>query len=83
MEGPVVQLHSGYVVSAYNQVAIGEDQKAWEAGLIADQNKVEQEQHEASVALAEQVGASGETAQSADCGYPGTAPCPVGTLASN
>ncbi|WP_337957669.1 MULTISPECIES: L,D-transpeptidase [Thioclava] len=83
MEGPVVQLHSGYVVSAYNQVAIAEDQKAWEAGLIADQNKVEQEQHEASVALAEQVGASGETAQSADCGYPGTAPCPVGTLASN
>lgn len=83
MEGPVVQLHSGYVVSAYNQVAINEDEEAWKAGLIPDQNKLEQEQHAASVAMAEQVGASGENAKSKDCGYPGTAPCPDGSTASN
>jgi len=75
MEGPVVQLHSGYVVSAYNQIAINADEEAWKAGMIPDPNKVEQEQHQASVQMAEQVGSSGETAKSPDCGYPGTAPC--------
>ena len=76
MEGPVVQLHSGYVVSAYNQVAINADEEAWKAGLIADPNKVEQEQHQASVEMAERVGSSGETAQSTvDCGYSGTGTC--------
>ena len=76
MEGPVVQLHSGYVVSAYNQVAINADEEAWKAGLIRDPNEVEQEQHQASVQMAEEVGASGETAQSSvDCGYSGTGSC--------
>ncbi|KFE35765.1 L,D-transpeptidase [Thioclava atlantica] len=82
-EGPVVQLHSGYVVSAYNQVAINEDEAAWKAGMIPDQNKVEQEQHAASVAMAEEVGASGENASSKDCGYPGSGPCPGGATATN
>ncbi|WP_240473637.1 L,D-transpeptidase [Thioclava indica] len=76
MEGPVVQLHSGYVVSAYNQVAINADEEAWKAGKIQDPAKVEQEQHQASVQMAEQVGSSGENAQSTvDCGYSGTGTC--------
>ena len=82
MEGPVVQLHSGYVVSAYNQVAINADEEAYKAGRIPDQNKVEQEQHQASVALAEQVGGSGENARSTvDCSYDGTGTCSdIGTM---
>ncbi|WP_346394398.1 L,D-transpeptidase [Thioclava sp. F34-6] len=76
MEGPVVQLHSGYVVSAYNQVAINEDEAAWKAGRIPDQKKIEEEQHQASVAMAQEVGGSGENANSTvDCGYSGTGTC--------
>ncbi len=76
MEGPVVQLHDGYVVSAYNQVAIRRDELAYKAGLIPDQHKREEDQRAASVRMAQEVGGSGETANSTqDCGYSGTGTC--------
>lgn len=54
MEGPVVELHTGYVVPAADAEAIAADQAAYEAGQIQDYSQVEQEQHEAAVASAEE-----------------------------
>ena len=59
MEGPVVELHSGYVVAATDQAAIEEDRRLWEAGLIEDWSVQAQAQYEASVELAEQAGTGG------------------------
>ena len=53
MEGPVVELHTGYLVSATDTAAIEADQAAWEAGQIVDPAVAEAEQHAASVEMAE------------------------------
>lgn len=53
LEGPVVELHTGYVVSASDTAAIEADRKAWEAGQIVDPALAEAEQHAAAVASAE------------------------------
>ncbi len=52
-EGPVVELHTGYVVPEAEIELIAADQAAYEAGLIEEQAKVEAEQHAAAVAAAE------------------------------
>lgn len=54
MEGPMVELHTGYVVSANDIDAIEADQKAYDAGQIMDYATVEQQQHAAAVASAEE-----------------------------
>ncbi|OCX61097.1 hypothetical protein BFP70_16745 [Thioclava sp. SK-1] len=52
MEGPMVELHSGYVVPASDVAAIDADQRAWESGQIEDYAQVEAESHERAVAAA-------------------------------
>ena len=52
-EGEVVELHSGYVVSAKDLAAIEADQKAFEEGRIKDQKLLEEEAHVRAVAAAE------------------------------
>lgn len=59
MEGPMVELHTGYVVSASDTAAINADNAAWAAGQIVDPTLAEQEQHAAAVASAENRGAGG------------------------
>ena len=59
IEGPVVELHTGYVVPADATDVIAEDEAAFQAGLEQDYTQVEQEQHQAAVASAEERGASG------------------------
>ncbi|WP_328799721.1 L,D-transpeptidase [Sedimentimonas flavescens] len=53
MEGPMVELHSGYLVSASDTAAIAADQAAWEAGLIVDPALTEAQAHAAAAAAAE------------------------------
>lgn len=52
-EGPVVQLHTGYVVPEAEVELIAADQAAWEAGQIVDPAVAEAQQHAAAVASAE------------------------------
>lgn len=52
-EGEVVELKSGYVVSAKDLAAIEADQKAFEEGRIKDQKLLEEEAHVRAVAAAE------------------------------
>jgi len=54
MEGAMTELHTGYVVPAADTEAIAADEAAYEAGQIQDYSQVEQEQHEAAVASAEE-----------------------------
>ncbi|MFT3689089.1 L,D-transpeptidase [Paenirhodobacter sp.] len=54
LEGPMVELHTGYVVPASDTKAIEADRKAYEAGLITDQATLEAQQHAAAVASAEE-----------------------------
>ncbi|HEY0213133.1 MAG TPA: L,D-transpeptidase [Paenirhodobacter sp.] len=54
LEGPMVELHTGYVVHADDTAAIEADRKAWEAGKIPDLATVEAEQHQAAVQSAEE-----------------------------
>jgi len=58
VEGPVVQLHTGYVVPADAFDIIAADEAAYAAGQIPDLAVVEEEQHEAAVASAEERGAT-------------------------
>ncbi|WP_415183349.1 L,D-transpeptidase [Phaeovulum sp.] len=51
-EGPMVQLHTGYLVSASDVAAIEADQAAFEAGLVADPAEAEAEAHARAVAAA-------------------------------
>jgi lipoprotein-anchoring transpeptidase ErfK/SrfK len=53
MEGPVVELHTGYLVSASDTAAIEADQAAYEAGIVPDLGTVEAQEHAAAVASAE------------------------------
>ena len=53
MEGPMVELHTGYLVSADDTAAIEADRLAWEAGQVPDLAVAEAEQHAASVEMAE------------------------------
>ncbi|SOB92762.1 lipoprotein-anchoring transpeptidase ErfK/SrfK [Rhodobacter sp. JA431] len=54
MEGPMHELHSGYVVPADAEKIIAADEAAWEAGKIRDAEELEAEQHAAAVASAEE-----------------------------
>lgn len=58
-EGPVVQLHTGYVVPEAEVELIAADQAAYDAGQIPDLASVEAQQHAAAVASAESRGAAG------------------------
>lgn len=58
-EGPVVQLHTGYVVPEAEVELIAADQAAYDAGQIPDLASVEAQQHAAAVASAESRGATG------------------------
>ncbi len=53
LEGPVVELHTGYVVPEAAVELIAADQAAWEAGQIVDAEELEAQQHAAAVASAE------------------------------
>lgn len=54
MEGPMVELHTGYVVPASDIDTIEADQKAYDAGEITDQATLDAQQHAAAVASAEE-----------------------------
>ncbi|TQS70510.1 L,D-transpeptidase [Rhodobacteraceae bacterium] len=53
MEGKMVELHTGYVVSASNTDAIAADEAAWAEGKVEDPAVAEQEAHRRAVAAAE------------------------------
>ncbi len=59
IEGPMVELHTGYVVSASDTQAIQADEAAWQAGQIVDPTLAEAQQHAAAVASAEDRGRGG------------------------
>ncbi|MER5173756.1 L,D-transpeptidase [Thioclava kandeliae] len=78
-EGPVTQLHSGYVVSSSNTAAIEADAKAWDEGKIEDPAISDAEAHDRAVAAAkaqaagEDPVAAAEAAEEADAQiYPAT-----------
>ncbi|WP_394342886.1 L,D-transpeptidase [Paenirhodobacter populi] len=54
LEGPMVELHTGYVVPESDTAAIEADRRAWEAGEIPDLSEVEAEQYQAAVQSAEE-----------------------------
>ncbi len=56
LEGPMHELHTGYVVPASEVALIAADQAAWEAGQIIDPAQAEAEQHAAAVASARERG---------------------------
>ncbi|WP_223632324.1 L,D-transpeptidase [Rhodobacter sp. TJ_12] len=58
LEGPMHQLHTGYVVPEAEVELIEADQAAWEAGQTPDPEVLEAEQHAAAVASAEARGAN-------------------------
>ena len=56
LEGPMHELHTGYVVPASEEAVIAADQAAWEAGQIIDPAVLEAEQHAAAVVAARAAG---------------------------
>ena len=56
LEGPVHELHTGYVVPEAEVELIAADQAAWEAGQIVDPAVLEAQQHAAAVAAARRAG---------------------------
>jgi lipoprotein-anchoring transpeptidase ErfK/SrfK len=56
LEGPMHELHTGYVVPEAEVERIAADEAAWAAGKIVDPEVLEAQQHAASVAAAEAAG---------------------------
>jgi len=57
LEGPMHELHTGYVVPEAEVELIAADEKAWEAGQIVDPAVLEAQQHAAAVEAAKKAGA--------------------------
>jgi len=57
LEGPMHELHTGYVVPEAEVELIAADEKAWEAGQIIDPAVLEAQQHAAAVEAAKKAGA--------------------------
>ncbi|WP_339108397.1 L,D-transpeptidase [Thioclava sp. GXIMD4216] len=66
MEGPMTELHSGYVVPSSDTAAIEADAKAWDEGKIEDPAISDKEAHDRAVAAAKAQASGGDPVAAAE-----------------